>query len=104
LFLPKEIVAAIKRLRGRQITLDQMRDAVDSLAPHCLTVPLASPSAPSAEASRTTRVTRNGPDILQARQLIPVINSLIEEAVKTSFVRQEFDDGCVCLSTSTSAF
>ncbi|KAF9510045.1 hypothetical protein BS47DRAFT_106873 [Hydnum rufescens UP504] len=88
-----EISAVVKRLRARQINLDQIWDAVHSLAPTCLTVPLAYPSPPRGEAARTTRVTRKGPDLVQARQLIPAINSLILEAVQTSFIRQEFDDG-----------
>lgn len=62
----------------------------------CFTVSLAEPLSQDTldESLMIRRMTRTGPqEIVHPNQLIPVMISLMEEAIHTSVIRQELDDG-----------
>lgn len=77
------------------MNLDGVALAVESLR-SVLSSNLNVPHPASADTVETTRFTRrSGQTVIEPSQLIPVILSLIEEVVKTRFIRQDFDDGYV---------
>ena len=84
-------------MKGAKINLDEMLKSIQDVE-HLLTVSLADPLSQDVldESLLARRTTRTGPqDIVHPDQLIPVIISLMEEALHTSGIRQELDDGYV---------
>ncbi|KAF8320696.1 hypothetical protein DL93DRAFT_2152611 [Clavulina sp. PMI_390] len=93
---PRKLFAqSLKTLKGAKINLDDMLTAIRDVE-HLLTVALADPLSQDVldDSLLVRRTTRTGPqDIVHPDQLIPVIISLMEEALHTSGIRQELDDG-----------
>ncbi|KAF8318287.1 uncharacterized protein EI90DRAFT_3083733 [Cantharellus anzutake] len=83
----------LKTIKSPRANLEDVWRAVESLK-DILYSHLETPAPVSAQLIERTRLTRrSGETLIDSSQLIPVILSLIEETVKTRFIRQEFDDG-----------
>lgn len=84
-------------LRRGRVNLDDMWNTIQDLD-DCFTCNLAEPASKDTldESLLMRRTTRTGPqDVIHANQLIPVLSSLAVEALHTSVIRQELDDGWV---------